>query len=81
MHCRRGVITGLSGSVKSTLAFDTISTEDKLGYIENPSASVRQFLEMMQKPDVEDIDEMGPAIWLSKCPQSPSARGDGPAKM
>ena len=50
------VITGLSGSGKSSLAFDTIYAEGQRRYVESLSAYARQFLEMMQKPDVEHID-------------------------
>ncbi|MGE4608298.1 MAG: hypothetical protein AAEJ52_16275, partial [Myxococcota bacterium] len=50
------VITGLSGSGKSTLAFDTIYAEGQRRYVESLSAYARQFLEMMQKPDVESIE-------------------------
>ena len=50
------VITGLSGSGKSSLAFDTIYAEGQRRYVESLSAYARQFLEVMQKPDVEHID-------------------------
>lgn len=50
------VITGLSGSGKSSLAFDTIYAEGQRRYVESLSAYARQFLELMQKPDVEYID-------------------------
>ena len=56
------VITGLSGSGKSSLAFDTIYAEGQRRYVESLSAYARQFLEMMQKPDVEHIDGLSPAI-------------------
>src|SRR6187401_2344032 len=56
------VITGLSGSGKSSLAFDTIYAEGHRRYVESLSAYARQFLEMMQKPDVEHIDGLSPAI-------------------
>ncbi|MBN8501584.1 MAG: hypothetical protein J0M19_10590, partial [Sphingomonadales bacterium] len=55
------VITGLSGSGKSSLAFDTIYAEGQRRYVESLSAYARQFLEMMQKPDVEHIDGLSPA--------------------
>src|ERR1043165_6504231 len=55
------VITGLSGSGKSSLAFDTIYAEGQRRYVESLSAYARQFLEMMQKPDVEHIDALSPA--------------------
>ena len=50
------VITGLSGSGKSSLAFDTIYAEGQRRYVESLSAYARQFLELMQKPDVDSID-------------------------
>src|SRR6201986_5190361 len=50
------VFTGLSGSGKSSLAFDTIYAEGQRRYVESLSAYARQFLEMMQKPDVDQID-------------------------
>ena len=56
------VMTGLSGSGKSSLAFDTIYAEGQRRYVESLSAYARQFLEMMQKPDVEHIDGLSPAI-------------------
>ena len=56
------VITGLSGSGKSSLAFDTIYAEGQRRYVESLSAYARQFLEMMQKPDVDRIDGLSPAI-------------------
>jgi excinuclease ABC subunit A len=60
------VITGLSGSGKSSLAFDTIYAEGQRRYVESLSAYARQFLEMMQKPDVEHIEGLSP--------RSPSSR-------
>src|SRR3954469_22231657 len=60
------VITGLSGSGKSSLAFDTIYAEGQRRYVESLSASARQFLEMMQKPDVEHIDGLSPAISIEQ---------------
>ena len=62
------VMTGLSGSGKSSLAFDTIYAEGQRRYVESLSAYARQFLEMMQKPDVDQIDGLSPAI--SKNPRS-----------
>ena len=56
------VITGLSGSGKSTLAFDTIYAEGQRRYVESLSAYARQFLELMDKPDVDSIDGLSPAI-------------------
>jgi excinuclease UvrABC ATPase subunit len=60
------VITGLSGSGKSSLAFDTIYAEGQRRYVESLSAYARQFLEMMQKPDVENIDGLSPAISIEQ---------------
>jgi excinuclease ABC subunit A len=60
------VITGLSGSGKSSLAFDTIYAEGQRRYVESLSAYARQFLEMMQKPDVEHIDGLSPAISIEQ---------------
>src|ERR671937_2338696 len=59
-------ITGLSGSGKSSLAFDTIHAEGQRRYVESLSAYARQFLEMMQKPDVEHIDGLSPAISIEQ---------------
>ena len=56
------VITGLSGSGKSTLAFDTIYAEGQRRYMESVSAYARQFLGQMEKPDVEYIEGLSPAI-------------------
>ena len=56
------VMTGLSGSGKSSLAFDTIYAEGQRRYVESLSSYARQFLEMMQKPDVDQIDGLSPAI-------------------
>src|SRR5678815_4559310 len=56
------VITGLSGSGKSSLAFDTIYAEGQRRYVESLSAYARQFLEQMEKPDVDLIDGLSPAI-------------------
>ena len=56
------VITGLSGSGKSTLAFDTIYAEGQRRYVESLSAYARQFLGLMDKPDVDSIDGLSPAI-------------------
>src|SRR3712207_1168917 len=60
------VMTGLSGSGKSSLAFDTIYTEGQRRYVESLSAYARQFLEMMQKPDVDQIDGLSPAISIEQ---------------
>ena len=61
-HNRLTVITGVSGSGKSSLAFDTIYAEGQRRYIESLSAYARQFLERMEKPEVDDIDGIAPAI-------------------
>ena len=55
------VITGVSGSGKSTLAFDTIYSEGQRKYVESLSAYARQFLQMMDKPDVDSIDGLSPS--------------------
>ena len=56
------VVTGLSGSGKSSLAFDTIYAEGQRRYVESLSAYARQFLERMEKPDVDMIDGLSPAV-------------------
>src|SRR5256885_10401544 len=71
------VITGLSGSGKSSLAFDTIYAEGQRRYVESLSAYARQFLEMMQKPDVEHIDGLSPAISIEQKPPSRNPRSTG----
>ena len=60
---RRGlvVLTGLSGSGKSSLAFDTIYAEGQRRYVESLSAYARQFLDLMEKPDVDSIEGLSPA--------------------
>ncbi|MFC1632056.1 excinuclease ABC subunit UvrA, partial [Candidatus Omnitrophota bacterium] len=60
------VITGLSGSGKSSLAFDTIYAEGQRRYVESLSAYARQFLEQLQKPDVEQIEGISPAIAIEQ---------------
>ena len=60
------VVTGLSGSGKSSLAFDTIYAEGQRRYVESLSAYARQFLELMQKPDVDHIDGLSPAISIEQ---------------
>ncbi len=60
------VITGLSGSGKSSLAFDTIYAEGQRRYVESLSAYARQFLQMMQKPDVDYIEGLSPAISIEQ---------------
>src|SRR5262245_9105503 len=61
-HRRLIVMTGVSGSGKSSLAFDTIYAEGQRRYVESLSAYARQFLERMEKPDVDRIDGIAPAI-------------------
>src|SRR5512137_2996784 len=60
------VITGVSGSGKSSLAFDTLYAEGQRRYVESLSAYARQFLELMQKPDVESIEGLSPAISIEQ---------------
>ena len=60
------VITGLSGSGKSSLAFDTIYAEGQRRYVESLSAYARQFLGLMEKPDVDQIDGLSPAISIDQ---------------
>src|SRR5919204_481524 len=60
------VVTGLSGSGKSSLAFDTIYAEGQRRYVESLSAYARQFLSMMQKPDVDHIEGLSPAISIEQ---------------
>src|SRR3989441_1156267 len=60
------VLTGVSGSGKSSLAFDTIYAEGQRRYVESLAAYARQFLEMMQKPDVDQIDGLSPAISIEQ---------------
>ena len=60
------VITGLSGSGKSSLAFDTLYAEGQRRYVESLSAYARQFLSMMEKPDVDQIDGLSPAISIEQ---------------
>ena len=61
-HNQLTVVTGVSGSGKSSLAFDTIYAEGQRRYVESLSAYARQFLERMEKPDVEEIDGIAPAV-------------------
>ncbi|MDP2053161.1 MAG: excinuclease ABC subunit UvrA, partial [Acidobacteriota bacterium] len=60
------VITGLSGSGKSSLAFDTLYAEGQRRYVESLSAYARQFLEQMEKPDVDLIEGLSPAISIEQ---------------
>ena len=71
------VFTGLSGSGKSSLAFDTIYAEGQRRYVESLSAYARQFLEMMQKPDVDQIDGLSPAISIEQKTTSQQPALDG----
>ena len=68
------VLTGLSGSGKSSLAFDTIYAEGQRRYVESLSAYARQFLEMMQKPDVDSIEGLSPAISIEQKTTSKNPR-------
>ena len=56
------VVTGLSGSGKSSLAFDTLYAEGQRRYVESLSAYARQFVDLMKKPDVDSIEGLSPAI-------------------
>ena len=68
------VLTGVSGSGKSSLAFDTIYAEGQRRYVESLSAYARQFLEMMQKPDVDSIEGLSPAISIEQKTTSKNPR-------
>src|ERR1700754_2854117 len=68
------VITGLSGSGKSSLAFDTIYAEGQRRYVEALSAYARQFLEQMEKPDVDSIEGLSPAISIEQKTPSKNPR-------
>ncbi len=68
------VVTGLSGSGKSSLAFDTIYAEGQRRYVESLSAYARQFLELMQKPDVDSIEGLSPAISIEQKTTSKNPR-------
>src|ERR1700758_3377548 len=61
-HNQLTVVTGVSGSGKSSLAFDTVYAEGQRRYVESLSAYARQFLERMEKPEVEEIDGVAPAV-------------------
>src|SRR5215475_1482739 len=65
-HDRLTVVTGVSGSGKSSLAFDTIYAEGQRRYVESLSAYARQFLERMEKPNVEDIDGIAPPVAIKQ---------------
>ena len=68
------VITGLSGSGKSSLAFDTVYAEGQRRYVESLSAYARQFLGQMEKPNVESIEGLSPAIAIDQKTSSRSPR-------
>ncbi|MEM9234044.1 MAG: excinuclease ABC subunit UvrA, partial [Pseudomonadota bacterium] len=68
------VVTGLSGSGKSSLAFDTVYAEGQRRYVESLSAYARQFLELMQKPDVDQIEGLSPAISIEQKTTSKNPR-------
>ena len=68
------VITGVSGSGKSSLAFDTIYAEGQRRYVESLSAYARQFLDMMEKPDVDHISGLSPAISIEQKTTSKNPR-------
>ncbi|HYE13904.1 MAG TPA: hypothetical protein VD968_05615, partial [Pyrinomonadaceae bacterium] len=63
---RLTVITGLSGSGKSSLAFDTIYAEGQRLYVESLSAYARQFLDQLERPDVDSVDGLSPAISIEQ---------------
>ena len=75
------VITGLSGSGKSSLAFDTIFAEGQRRYVESLSTYARQFLDRMEKPDVDSLDGLSPAVAIGHKGTTESAfdgrHGDG----
>ena len=71
---RLTVITGLSGSGKSSLAFDTIYAEGQRRYVESLSAYARQFLDQMERPDVDSVDGLSPAISIEQKTVSRSPR-------
>ncbi len=68
------VVTGLSGSGKSTLAFDTIYAEGQRKYVESLSAYARQFLEQLQKPDIDEIEGLPPTIAIEQRSASSNPR-------
>src|SRR5690242_21953449 len=70
------VITGLSGSGKSSLAFDTIYAEGQRRYVESLSAYARQFLEQMEKPEVDSIEGLSPAISIEQKTTSKNPRSE-----
>src|SRR5471030_2143413 len=68
------VVTGLSGSGKSTLAFDTVYAEGQRKYMESLSAYARQFLDQLQKPDIEEIEGLPPTIAIEQRSASSNPR-------
>ena len=68
------VVTGLSGSGKSSLAFDTLYAEGQRKYVESLSAYARQFLDQMQKPEVDYIEGLSPAIAIEQRTSAPNPR-------
>ena len=75
------VITGLSGSGKSSLAFDTLYAEGQRRYVESLSAYARQFLSMMDKPDVDSIEGLSPAIAIEQRSRTISSRSTSSAVL
>src|ERR1700712_5759403 len=73
-HNALTVVSGVSGSGKSSLAFDTVYAEGQRRYVESLSAYARQFLEMMQKPDVDSIEGLSPAISIEQKTTSKNPR-------
>src|SRR6202142_1538437 len=73
------VFSGVSGSGKSSLAFDTIYVEGQRKYVESLSAYARQFLEQLQKPDVDYIEGLSPAIAIDQRPAGNNQRSTIPA--
>ena len=71
------VITGLSGSGKSSLAFDTIYAEGQRRYVESLSAYARQFLDQLERPDVDSVEGLSPAISIEQKTVSRSPRSTG----
>src|ERR1700683_1362733 len=65
-HNQLTVVTGVSGSGKSSLAFDTVYAEGQRRYVESLSAYARQFLERIEKPDVDEIDGIAPAVAIKQ---------------
>src|SRR6185437_2400351 len=65
-HDKLTVVTGVSGSGKSSLVFDTIYAEGQRRYVESLSAYARQFLERMEKPDIDEIDGIAPPIAIKQ---------------